>query len=79
MEKQAIKELLYGGVSELMKNSRYYYKSSVGKSYCNWTDDGEIALKEFVTEITHFISEADKAELDRRAKQMVMDTLKGKE
>ena len=79
MEKPAIKDLLYGGVSELMKNSRYYYNSSVGKSYCRWTDDGEAALKEFVTEITHFITEADKAELDRRAKEMVLDTLKGKE
>lgn len=79
MEKSAIKDLLYGGVSELMKNHRYYYQSSVGKSYCKWTDDGEQALKEFVTEITHFITEADKKELDVRAKQIVMDSLKGKE
>ena len=79
MEKLAIKELLYGGISELMKNNRYYYQSSVGKSYSKWTDDGEHALKEFVTEITHFITEADKKELDIRAKQMVMDSLKGKE
>lgn len=62
-----------------MKNSRYYYSSSVGKGYSRWTDDGEAALKEFVTEMTHFITEADKAELDRRSKEMVMETLKGKE
>lgn len=79
MEKQAIKDLLYGGVSELMKNQRYYYRSSVGKSYCNWTDQGEIALKEFVTEITHFMTAADAAELDKRAKEQVMEALKGKE
>lgn len=79
MEKQAIKELLYGGIGELMKNRRYYYQSSVGKGYSHWTDEGHIALNEFVSEIAHFIVESDKQELDRRAKEMVMETLKGKE
>jgi len=77
VEKAAIKELLYGGISELMKNRRYYYQSSVGKTYNSWTDDGQIAVHEFVSEITHFIIEADKKELDARAKEMVLETLKG--
>ena len=79
MQKNAIKELLYGGISELMHNKTYYYKSSVGRGYSKWTDEGEKALNEFVSEIANFIIEADKEELDRRAKEMVMDTLKGKE
>ena len=79
MQKTAIKDLLYGGISELMKNKRYYYQSSVGKAYCHWTDEGKIALDEFVLEISQFMTEADNAELDRRAKEMVVDTLKGKE
>ncbi len=79
MQKTAIKDLLYGGISELMKNKNYYYNSSVGKAYSHFTDEGKIALSEFVLEISQFMTEADKAELDRRAKEMVMDTLKGKE
>ena len=79
MEKQAIKELLYGGIGELMKNSRYYYQSTVGKSYCHWTEEGQAALNQFVSEITHFIVEADKSDLDKRAKDIVMNTLKGKD
>ncbi len=79
MQKTAIKELLYGGISELMKNKNYYYQSSVGRGYSHFTDDGKEAVNEFVLEISQFIVEADKNELDRRAKEMVMNTLKGKE
>ncbi len=79
MQKTAIKDLLYGGISELMKNKNYYYRSSVGKAYSHFTDDGKAALNEFVLEISAFMSEAYEAELNRRAKEMVMDTLKGKE
>ncbi len=79
MQKTAIKDLLYGGISELMKNKNYYYSSTVGKAYSHFTDEGKIALNEFVLEISQFMTEADKVELDRRAKEIVMDTLKGKE
>lgn len=76
MEKQAIKELLYGGVSELMKNKRYYYVSSVSKDYNKWTEEGLTALNDFVGVITHYIIAADENDLDRRAKEIVFNSLK---
>lgn len=76
MEKQAIKELMYGGVSELMNNSRYYYRSSVGNSYSHWTEEGKIALQEYMKEITQFIYEAEQVALDKRAKDLVLKELK---
>jgi len=79
VQKTAIKDLLYGGISELMKNKSYYYRSTVGKAYSHFTDEGKAALNEFVLEISQFMTEADEAELDRRAKEIVMNTLKGKE
>lgn len=76
MEKQAIKELMYGGVSELMKNRRYYYQSSVGQSYSHWTDEGKMALDYFMKEMTKYIYEAEQVDLDRRAKDIVLAELK---
>lgn len=77
MNKLAIKELMYGGVNELMQNNRFYYRSSVGRGYSKWTDEGQEALTEFVSEIAHMISEAEAQDLDQRAKQLVIKELKG--
>ena len=78
MDKQAIKELMYGGLKEIMNNSRYYYKSSVGKNYSSFTTVGREVVNEFVTDLAGYITEAEEAELDTRAKDMVLKTLKSK-
>lgn len=77
MEKSAVKELIYGGINELMQNPKYYYHSAVGPSYCKWTAQGEQVLAEFVSEISHLISQAEAQALDQRAKELVVNELKG--
>lgn len=77
MEKQAIKELMYGGLKEIMNNNRYYYKSSVGKEYSNFTESGKEVVQEFVQDLAGYITAAENAELDQRAKDMVFKELKG--
>jgi len=77
MEKQAIKELMYGGIKEIMNNSRYYYRSSTGRQFSSFTENGKVAVQEFVTEIAAYITDAEAAELDQRAKDMVLKELKG--
>jgi len=77
MEKQAIKELMYGGLKEIMNNNRYYYKSSVGKNYSSFTSAGKEVVQEFVTDLAGYIVEAENAELNERAKDMVLKELKG--
>lgn len=77
MEKQAIKEIMYGGLKELMDNRQYYYKSSVGKNYSSFTTVGREALHQFIEELAGFITEAENADLDKRAKDMVIKELKG--
>lgn len=76
MEKQAIKQLMYGGIKELMSDRKYYYSSGVGKNYSHFTDEGKVAVQEFVTEIAAYITEAENKELDNRAKEMVLRELK---
>lgn len=77
MEKQAIKELMYGGIKEIMNNSRYYYRSSIGKEYSNFTDAGKEVVNEFVQDLAGYITKAEEVELDQRAKNMVLKELKG--
>lgn len=76
MQKGAIKDLVYGGLEEIINNPNYYYKSSVGLGYSKFNDEGKIALMEFMDLMAYKITEAENSDLDRRAKQQVVDQLK---
>jgi hypothetical protein len=79
MDKMAIKDTLYGGIYEMMNNSKYFYYSSVGHNYCHWTDEGVKALTEYLKLMTPILLTNEREVLDKRAKQMVIDGLKGKQ
>lgn len=79
MQKGAIKDLCYGGLEELLNNNRYYYHSSVGSSYSHLTEDGKLAVVEFMDMIAWKIKEAENQDLDQRAKKQVLDQLKKKD
>ena len=77
MEKAALKDMMFGGVLELSQNSRYYYYSGVGSSYSHWTESGREALLEFMETMVYKIKECEEAELNKRAKDLVLKGLKG--
>ena len=77
MEKQAIKDMMFGGVLELSRDSRYYYCSGVGSSYSHWTEQGKEALLEYMQTMAYKMKEAEEAELNRRSKDLVLKGLKG--
>jgi len=77
MDKTAIKDTLYGGIHEMMNNSKYFYYSSVGHNYCHWTDEGVKALTEYLKLMTPIMLTNEREMLDKRAKQLVLDGLKG--
>jgi hypothetical protein len=79
MDKSAIKELMYGGVQELMRNRKYHYHSSVGVNYSHWTDEGEKALADYMNLIGWKMLEAEEAEIRKKAKEMVISGLKGEQ
>jgi hypothetical protein len=76
MDKAAIKDLVYGGLEELMNNNRYYYHSSVGSAYSHLTEDGKAAVSEFMDLMAWKIKECNNADLNERAKQQVIAELK---
>ena len=79
MDKQAVKDIPYGGISELMRNPNYYYFSSVGSAYSYWTENGKQALQEYMDLMAHQFREVELADLDQRAKELVLKGLKGDE
>jgi hypothetical protein len=79
MDEQALKEFIYGGTRELMKNRKYYYHSSVSSEYCKWTDEGAKALADFMNLIGHQMIVNEEAALNKRAKELVLKGLKGEQ
>lgn len=77
MDDQALKEFIFGGTRELMKNRKYYHHSLVGAEYCKWTDEGAKALTDFMNLIGHQMIINEENALDRRAKDLVIKGLKG--
>lgn len=78
MKRGAVKDLLYGGLTEIMHNRNYYYHSGIGSNYSHFTEDGKQAVTEYINLIIGKMYEAEEAELDKRAKDMVLKELKGK-
>lgn len=77
MDKQAVKDTMFGGIHELMRNRKYYYHSSVGAGYSHWTEEGKEALAEYMNIMGWKLLEAEEAELNQRSKDMVIKGLKG--
>ena len=77
MNKEAIKEVMFGGVSEILKNRNLYYYSAVGSNYCHFTEEGKLALQQYMDLIAYKILEAEEESLNKRAKEMVIKGLKG--
>lgn len=77
MEKDVIKDLIYGGINELMNNKDFYYRSSVGVDFSKWTERGSPVMIDFVKSMTKHIHTAEDKLLDNRAKELVIKGLKG--
>jgi hypothetical protein len=77
MEKDAIKDLVYGGLEEIVNNRRYYYHSTA--TYSHFTEIGKQAVGEFMDIMAYKIREAEEQNLESRAKKQVLDSLKFKE
>ena len=76
MDKQALKDMLYGSIAELAKNTKYYNNSPFGSKYCYYTEAGERAVLEILQVWTHKVLEEQQQSLDQHAKKLVIEGLK---
>lgn len=77
MDKQALKNILYGSIYELANDKQYFYHSPFGGKYNHFTPEGEKAVLEILTVYVEKILQEEKNSLDRRAKELVIKGLKG--
>ena len=76
-KKQAIKDVLYGGMLELSHNREYFYRSSVGARYSHWTEEGRKELLNLLEQTTQDMLEVEEELIKDRAKDMFVEKLKG--
>jgi hypothetical protein len=76
MEKAAVKDLIYGGLEEIINNRKYYYASDVAFGYNHFTAEGRQSICEFMELMAYKIRESEQDDLNSRAKQQVIDQLK---
>ena len=77
LEKSALKDLIYGGISEILSNRNYYYHSSIGAEYSHFTDAGKAAMADYLNIMGAAMIKAEEVSLNKRAKDLVINGLKG--
>lgn len=77
MKRQAAKDLLYGGLLELVHNSRFYYNSTISVDYNKFTDEGKEALQDFMKHMASVMIKSEEEDLNKRSKELVLKGLKG--
>ena len=77
LEKNAVKDLFYGGIMEILKNREYYYNSGIGSDYNHFTDKGKDAMEAYLRSMSVMMLKAEEESLNKRAKELVIKGLKG--
>jgi hypothetical protein len=67
---------VYAGLFEILKDKNLYYQSGIDSKYDKFTEKGEEAVLEWLKFVAPKMLAVEKAELDLRAKQLVIDELK---
>jgi hypothetical protein len=65
----------FPSLPEIINNRNCYYRSSVGGNYSHFTDEGKVAVMEYIELMAYKIHEAEQADLERRAKEQVLKEL----
>jgi 2-oxoglutarate dehydrogenase complex dehydrogenase (E1) component-like enzyme len=75
MDKQMIKDMLYGTIREMQDNNRYYYRSTVGVEYSHWRDEGEQQLAQMIKLISARVDQIERDSLRAASQKMLLDEL----
>jgi hypothetical protein len=77
LDKRAVKELLYGGINEIIQNREFYYNSRIGSDYNHFTEAGKNAMDAYLKQMVTMMLVAEEESLNKRAKELVIKGLKG--
>ena len=78
LAQRAHKDVVYGALQELTKNSKLWRSSPVGREYCHLTESGREVIVDLVQDLMRTIDVLERKALDERAKEITFETLKGK-
>jgi hypothetical protein len=67
---------IYAGLREILKDPSLYYQSTIDKGYNKFTEKGEQAVLEWIKFVAPKMIELENAELDAKAKELVIKELK---
>lgn len=70
------KDMVYGALSELVKNRTVWHQSSVSPEYSHLTEDGKDAIIHVVEEMFRGLQIIHEAEIKEEAKRQTMESLK---
>ena len=77
MDKIYLKDVMYGGILELMHNPKFYYRSAVNVEYSKWTDEGHEAVLNLIDSVSRDINRVE-SELElQRSRELMVKGLKG--
>lgn len=79
LAQEADKDKVYGALKEFTNNPRLWRSSPVGREYSHLTTEGQEVIAGMMTDILRTVDILERKALDQRAKEIVFDTLKGKE
>lgn len=77
MDKKALKDVIYGGLYEIIHNPKYFYNGYMDERYSSFSDEGKEVLAEFTKMAAAKMYQIERAELDSKVKELVINNLKG--
>ena len=79
LAQEADKDKVYGALKEFTRNQRLWRSSPVGREYCHLTEEGREVIVDMMQDMLRTIDILERKAFDQRAKEIVFETLKGKE
>ncbi len=70
------KDMLYGALLELSRNSKVWHESTISAEYSHLTEDGKAAIIHVVEELFRGLQTIHREEVKDEAKRQTLDALK---
>ena len=70
------KNQVYSGIMEILHDKKYYYHSSVGPEFSHFTEEGNLALVEYMQILAPTMLKKEEQAFIKLAKEIVWDELK---